>query len=235
MWTRNITHGAEWKCWCQILACYIDEGVTGCSWVPVEVLGPGELLLRRMNATFAQFNLFITTCKWSCGKVMLLHMSVILFTGCVCAMHVPCHTCALSCTPPAMHAPCHACPHHAPLPCMVPTMHAPTLNTSLPHTHPAMHAPAMHAPCHAHPLLKCGWHASYWNAVLVVSIINISSEHSWESPKLNTIQIQKPPLLYNKQIVTFTVCVIRTYISVMAGIGGINQSHFTYGCWKLLK
>ena len=67
------------------------------------------------------------------------------------AMHAPCHTRALSCTPPAMHdptthaptthTPCHTCPPPCMPPCMQPPTHAPL---------PSM-PPTMHAPCHACP------------------------------------------------------------------------------------
>ena len=90
------------------------------------------------------------------GKVMFLHVSVILFTGeraCMPCTPLPCML------PSAIHAPlCHTCP----LPCMPPpTTHPLPCMPPLPHVPPAMHTPAtpaMHAPlqphippCHAQP------------------------------------------------------------------------------------
>ena len=69
----------------------------------------------------------------SCGKVMFLHLSVILSTGGACmpphracppAMHA-----SLPCTPPATHAPCHAHPlaMHPPCNACPSATHAPDL------------------------------------------------------------------------------------------------------------
>ena len=43
------------------MVALVGAFVTGYSQVSAEVLGPGELLLSRMNATFAQFDLFIVS------------------------------------------------------------------------------------------------------------------------------------------------------------------------------
>ena len=78
----------------------------------------------------------------SCGKVMLLHLSVILFTGgCACHAH-PNHAC-----PPATHASCHACP---------PATHAPHHICPPPPHMGLCHAcgctpPTTQATCHARP------------------------------------------------------------------------------------
>ena len=103
----------------------------------------------------------VTTLKQSCRKVMILHLSVILFTGGI-SVHglfprgISVHGEDLSGRPPcgkewlavspAMHVPCHAHPSHHTH--MSPTMHTPCHACPLPCTLPAMHAPTMLTPHH---------------------------------------------------------------------------------------
>ena len=110
------------------------------------------------------------------GKVMFLHLSVILFTGGhMCharppAMHSPCHasplphmpppSCTLPCPLPHMpptthplHVPCHACP---PLPHMPPAMHAP-YHTCPPAMHVTLSCMPPPPPCMPHnDITTCG-------------------------------------------------------------------------------
>ena len=108
------------------------------------------------------------------GKLMFLHVSIILFMGrgeggthathapCYArtpAMHTPCHGCPLPCTPlPCMPLtytlPCHA---RLPLPCTHhPATYAPWNTCPLCCMPPATHPPLPHMPpCHACPLPCC--------------------------------------------------------------------------------
>ena len=107
----------------------------------------------------------VTTRKRSCGKVMILHLSVILFTGGGISVHeVSVQGASLSlggsvippcgkervAVSPARCVPCHACPP--------PAMHDP-----LPRTPPSNHthmSPTTHTPCHTCPLCHtCPHHA----------------------------------------------------------------------------
>ena len=117
----------------------------------------------------AHGRVLITTRNSSCGKVMFSQACVKNFVhgwmhgkG-ACMPCTPCHTCPLSCMPPATHTP-------SPLPCTPPChAHTPAMHTPLPHTHTLPHMPPScnacptchgwphHAwPHHAHP---CSMHA----------------------------------------------------------------------------
>ena len=88
---------------------------------------------------------FLPPANEICGKVMFLHVSVILSRRGVRAMHAP-----LLCTPPSTHAPHHACPSATHAPCQTcppPRMPPPTIWS------------------------MSGRYASYWNAPLLTYIL----------------------------------------------------------------